>query len=93
MNDDNLYLLFLYFIYGLTLVFLILKCKYKKQAFITNLLILIIYSGFFAYNLIYNNAGGTGLLWLIALMAAIIIHWLINLFTLILIIYKRRYFR
>jgi hypothetical protein len=43
-----------------------------------NLLIAVFYSALFFYQLTYNSSGGSGLVWLVFLMFAIGIHWLIN---------------
>lgn len=82
MKEDNLYLFFCYLIYVLTLMFLTKKSKNKIQVILSNVFILILYSGLFLYNLKYNSKGGSGLLWLVGLIFIIGIHWLINLVSL-----------
>ncbi len=79
MTEDNLYLLFCYLIYGVTLLFLTIKSKNRIKVLSINLTILIIYSSYFLYNLKNNSQGGSGLLWLVGLISIIGIHWLTNL--------------
>lgn len=79
MSEDNLYLLIYYLIYGLTLLILTYRSKNKLRTAIINFIVLALYSGLFFYNLTFNSSGGSGLLWLVYLMFAIGLHWLINL--------------
>ena len=83
MSEDNLYLLFCYTIYGLTLAFYAIKSKSRTKTIFINLTILFLYSSIFIYNLIFNSAGGSGLVWLVYLMFVIGLHWLFNLIGLI----------
>jgi hypothetical protein len=83
MSEDNLILLFCYLIFGITLLFLTVRRKNKKRILAINLTLAGVYSGIFLYNLAYNSSGGAGLLWLIYLMFAIGLHWLINLIGII----------
>lgn len=89
MNEDNLYLIGCYIIYGLTLFLLTLKSKNRRQTLFINLIVLAVYSGFFLYNLKYNNSFGSGLVWLAGLMTAIGIHWLTNLINLTIITIRK----
>ncbi len=90
MNEDNLYLLFCYLIFGLTLTILTIRSKNRQKTLLVNLIIAGLYSGLFIYNLTYNSSGGSGLLWLMYLMFFIGMHWLINLIGLILTFTKRQ---
>ena len=83
MSEDNLYLLFCYIIYGLTLTFLTVKNKSRAKTVLINLTILFGYSGLFIYNLNFNSAGGSGLVWLVYLMFALGVHWFVNLIGLV----------
>ena len=89
MSEDNLYLLFCYLIFGLTLSILTIRSKNRKKTLLINLIIVGLYSGLFLYNLTFNSSGGTGLVWLLYLMFAIGIHWLTNVVGLILT-FKRK---
>ena len=84
MTEDNLYLIFCYLIFGLTLTVLTMRSKNKKMTLLVNLIIAGLYSGLFLYNLTYNSSGGSGLVWILYLMFSIGIHWLTNLYGLIL---------
>jgi amino acid transporter len=88
MSEDNLYLLFCYLIFGLTLTILTIRSKNRQKTLLVNLIIAGLYSGLFIYNLTYNSSGGSGLLWLMYLMFFIGMHWLINLIGLILTFMK-----
>lgn len=90
MTEDNLILLCCYAIYALTLLTLILRSKERLKSCIINLTVLGLYSGFFFYNLTFNSAGGSSLVWLVNLMFAIGLHWLINLIGIILTFIKKR---
>lgn len=79
MTEDNLILLCCYAIYALTLFTLILRSKERLKTCIINLTVLGLYSGFFFYNLAFNSAGGSSLVWFVYLMFAIGLHWLTNL--------------
>jgi len=79
MTEDNLILLCCYAIYALTLLVFILRSKERLKTGIINLTVLVLYSGFFFYNLAFNSAGGSSLVWFVYLMFAIGLHWLINL--------------
>ena len=54
-----------------------------------NLLIAVFYSTLFFYQLTYNSSGGSGLVWLMCLMFAIGLHWLINLGGLLLTLKRK----
>ena len=84
MSEDNQILLLCYFIYWITLAFIVLRSKQKIRAIIYNLVIQFIYSMILLYNLEYNSAGGSGVLWLVYLMLIVGVHWLVNLLGLIL---------
>lgn len=90
MSEDNLYLLFCYLIFGLTLTFLTIRSKNKLKTVSINLLIIGLYSGLFLYNLAFNSSGGSGLVWLVYLMFSIGTHWLINFIGLIFTFIKRK---
>jgi VanZ family protein len=90
MSEDNLYLLFCYLIFGLTLAILTIRSKNRKKTLLVNLLIAGLYSGLFLYNLTFNSSGGSGLVWLVYLMFFIGLHWLINFIGLILTFTKRQ---
>ena len=90
MSEDNLYLLFCYILYGLTLTALIYNSKQKLKTILLNLTIAAAYSGFFIYNLNFKSSGGTGLVWLTFLIFAIGIHWLINLVRLFTLFTKNK---
>jgi len=83
MKEDNLYLLICYLVYGLTLLLLTFKSKNRTKTLVINLTILMIYSGLLLYNLKYNSSGGSGLVWLVYLMIALGIHWIVNFINLI----------
>jgi len=84
MTEDNLYLLFCFLIFGLTLCILIIRSKNKLKTALINLLIAGLYGGLFIYNLTFNCSGGSGLVWLVYLMFAIVLHWIVNVIALIL---------
>jgi VanZ family protein len=90
MSEDNLYLLFCYLIFGLTLAILTIRSKNRKKTLLVNLFIAGLYSGLFLYNLTFNSSGGSGLVWLVYLMFFIGLHWLINFIGLILTFTKRQ---
>ncbi len=90
MTEDNLILLCCYAIYALTLLILILRSKERLKTSIINLTVLGLYSGFFFYNLVFNSAGSTSLVWFIYLMFAIGLHWLINLIGIVQTFMKKR---
>lgn len=79
MSEDALYLIGCYLIYGLTLTMLALRSQMRLRVIGTNLVILIIYSVPLLYALNFASAGGSGLVWLVYLMIALGIHWVINL--------------
>jgi hypothetical protein len=89
MREDNLYLLFCYMIFGLTLTILTMRSKNRKLTLLLNLIIAGLYSGLFLYNLNYYALGGSGLVWYFYLIFSILIHWLINLCG-ILLTYMRK---
>ena len=89
MSEDNLYLLFCYLIFGLTLGVLTIRSKNRIKTVTINLIIAGLYSGLFFYNLTFNSSGGSGLVWLVYLMFFVGLHWLINLIGIILTITKR----
>jgi len=93
MTEDNLILLCCYAIYALTLLILILRSKERLKTGIINLTVLVLYSGFFFYNLAFNSPGGTSLVWFIYLMFAIGLHWFINLIGLIQTLIERIYIK
>lgn len=88
MTEDNLYLLFCYLIFGLTLTILTIRSKNRKKTLLVNVIIAGLYSGLFLYNLTYNSSGGSGLVWLVYLMFFIGLHWLINLIGLVMTFVK-----
>lgn len=88
MNEDNLYLLFCYIIYGLTLAILTFRSRSKARTIFINAIILCAYSALFIYNLNVNSEGGSGLVWLVGLMCSIGLHWLINLTGVVLSLFK-----
>ncbi len=90
MSEDNLYLLFCYLIFGLTLSILAVRSKNRLKTVIINLIIAGLYSGLFFYNLKFNSSGGSGLVWLVYLMFAIGLHWIINLIGIILTFTNRQ---
>jgi amino acid transporter len=89
MSEDNLYLLFCYLLFGITLAILSKRSKSRQKTLLKNLIISVLYSTLFLYNLIYNSSEGSGLVWLVYLMFFIGIHWLINLIGLILTFTKK----
>ena len=89
MSEDNLYLLFCYLIFGLTLAVLTIRNKNRLKTVSINLIIAGLYSGLFLYNLAYNSSGGSGLAWLVYLMFSIGLHWLINFIGIILTFTKK----
>jgi hypothetical protein len=84
MNEDYLYLLFCYLIFVLTLGVFAIRSNNCLRILTINLLIAVFYSTLFFYQLAYNSSGGSGLVWLVSLMFAIGIHWLINFVGLLL---------
>jgi hypothetical protein len=84
MSEDNLHLLFCYLIFGLTLAILTFRSNNRQKTLIINLLLSAFYSGILLYNLIFNGSGGSALLWLVALMFFIGLHWIINLIGIVL---------
>ena len=89
MSEDNLYSLLCYIIYGVTLLTLTLRSENKLKTVAINLTILVLYSGLFLDNLVFNSTGGSGLAWLIYLMFFIGLHWLINLVGLLMTFTKK----
>lgn len=89
MNEDYLYLLFCYLIFVLTLVVFALRSNNCLRILTINLLIAVFYSTLFFYQLTYNSSGGSGLVWLMCLMFAIGVHWLINLGGLLLTLKRK----
>jgi len=74
MSEDNLYLLFCYLLFGLTLCILTIRSKNRLKTITTNLIIAGLYSGLFFYNLTFNGSGGSGLVWLVYLMFSVGLH-------------------
>jgi amino acid transporter len=89
MSEDNLYLLFCYLIFGMTLGVFTIRSKNRLKTLKINLIIAGLYSGLFFYNLTFNSSGGSGLVWLVFLMFSVGLHWLINLIGIILTYTKR----
>lgn len=89
MNEDYLYLLFCYLIFVLTLGVYAIRNNNCLRILTINLLIAVFYSTLFFYQLKYNSSGGSGLVWLMCLMFAIGIHWLINLGGLLLTLKRK----
>lgn len=89
MNEDNIYLLFCYLIFGLTLLILTIRSKHRLKTAGINLFISALYSGYFIYNLTFNSFSGTSLAWLIFLMFAIGLHWIINIVGILLSFKKK----
>ena len=77
MSEDQLFLLVAYLFLGLSLFFLTLRSENKTKVVLMNLLIAGSYSSVFLYNLSFNSDGGSGLLWLVALLLSIGVHWLV----------------
>lgn len=84
MKEDNLYLLFGYLLFGLTVLLLTLKSKNKQRILCINLIIAIFYNGFFWYKLNYSNSGGSGLVWYFYLLLLLGLHSVINTIVIIL---------
>lgn len=55
-----------------------------------NLTIVLMYSGLLLYNLTFKSSDGSGLVWLIYLMLAIGLHWLVNIIGLVLTFRKTK---
>ena len=89
MNEDYLYLLFCYLIFVLTLGVYAIRNHNCLRILTINLLIAVFYSTLFFYQLTYNSSGGSGLVWLMCLMFAIGVHWLINLGGLLLTLKRK----
>jgi len=79
MNEDQIILLICFLIYWVTLVIIAICSENRKKVLFTNLSIHILYSSYFLYGLAFKSQYGAGLVWLIFLMFAIGLHWLINL--------------
>ena len=79
MSEDALYLMGCYLIYSLSLAILTVKSPKRLRTVSINLVILIAYSGPLLLALNYASAGGTGLVWLVYLMIALGVHWVVNL--------------
>ena len=91
MNDDQFLLLFSFLIYWATFIFLVIKSSEKKNVFIINLTIHVIYSGYFLHGLFYRSQGnGTALAWWFYLLLILWTHWIINLGQLIYLLIKTR---
>lgn len=84
MTEDTLYLLFCYLIFGLTLGALAYRSRNRGKTVTVHLIIAGLYSGFLLYNLRYNSSGGSGLVWLVFLMACLGVHVLVNLIGIVL---------
>lgn len=79
MSEDDLYLLFYFYLIQLgTMIIWIRRSKDKKRAGIINISVFILYNVLFHYNLIYNSSGGSGLVWFFYLILSLGLHWLIN---------------
>ncbi len=68
----------------------VIKSKNRLKTAITNLIIVTAYSVLFFYNLSYNSAGGSGLLWYFYLIFAIGLHCIVNLIGFILKIIRTK---
>ena len=89
MSEDHLYLLFCYLMFVLTLGVFAIRSNNCLRILTINLLIAVFYSTLFFYQLTYNSSGGSGLVWLMCLMFAIGVHWLINLGGLLLTLKRK----
>jgi hypothetical protein len=89
MNEDNIILLFSYFIFWGTLLLLTIKSKNRKRTLILNVPFHILYSSFFLYGLIYKSQDGTALVWWFYLLIIITFHWIVNLAKLLIVQFKR----
>jgi len=89
MNEDNIYLLFCYLIFGLTLLIMTIRSKHRLKTVGINMFISWLYSGYFIYNLTFNSYSGKSLAWLIFLMFAIGLHWIINIVGILLSFKKK----
>lgn len=83
MSEDALYLLISYLIYGATLAALVYRARARRRSALLNLAILMTYSAPLLYALNFHSTGGTGLVWLVYLMLALGVHWLVNVFGLV----------
>ena len=90
MREDDLYLIFCYLIYFVTLGLLVYFSNNRWRTALINILIVALYSSLFIYNLMYNSAGGTGLVWLVFLMGSLCIHWLVNLLCVCMKLYRSK---
>jgi hypothetical protein len=73
MND----ILIVYFGWALCLVFILWLFKFNKQLAVINLTLFFIYNSVLYYNLLYNSAGGTALVWWFYLLVFTAVHILV----------------
>ncbi len=90
MSEDLTYLLICYLIFGITLAIHIFRSKNRKRTVSIHFSVACMYSAFFIYNLNTNSAGGAGLVWLVFLMIALLVHSVINLIGIALDFLKNR---
>lgn len=83
MSEDATYLTACYLLYGVTLAALVYRRSERRRTLLLNVLILLGYSVPMLYGLNYRSSGGSGLVWLVFLMVALGLHWLVNFIALI----------
>lgn len=81
LNDFQL-IVIAYLINWGTLLFLVVSSQRKQRVIFLNLLIQLIYSILFWYELKYDSEGGNSLFWFLYWLVVIGIHWLVNLIQL-----------
>ncbi|MBK9417493.1 MAG: hypothetical protein IPN62_09420 [Flavobacteriales bacterium] len=83
MSEDATYLTACYVLYAVTLAALVYGRSERRRTLLLNVVILLGYSVPMLYALNYRSSGGSGLVWLVYLMVALGLHWLVNFIALI----------
>jgi hypothetical protein len=90
MNEDTIYLLLAYIIYGITFFTLMFNCKNKRLMATNNLSLLATYSLILLYNLKYNSGEGKALVWYMGILFCVLLHSLIQLILLLMYRLKQK---
>lgn len=83
MHEDNIILLFVYFIYWIVLSYLTIKSENKTKTLLTNLIFHLTYSSYFLYGLLYLSKEGSALAWFFYLLLILIAHIILNIVQLV----------
>ena len=91
MSEDNLYLLSCYIILGITILFSTYRKNQVFKIISIHLLISIVYSSYFLYNMRFNGSGGSSLVWLVYLMVIVLFHTGVNSIFILIHIFKKKF--